>query len=986
VQALFEAVRKACSPATWSRGVELVRADAVTAEEDHGRELVLRVATRGGLISHAVTFQLDDEEWSCDCPGVADACEHVAAAAIALRRARTEGRALPGIAGAPTRVGRLRYALARAGGGLGFERLVVTTDADGTERETPLVTTIVAVTSGRVAGPKLVATQDDLAVERALGSRLRGPMPREAMPRLLEALATCPDVRLDGAPVRCEARPVGLVAVLEDDGDGFLLRVQRDPAIRELLANGVALCDGVLRPFVENPLTGRERAELGPGRRFRAGDVASLVGEVLPELERRIPLDVRTARLPDATREPPRLLVEVTREGDALSVLPLLVYGDPPTARIDGDQLVSLGGRVPIRDTVAESGLRRTLQGELGLAPGHRERRTGEEALALAAALGRFRGAVRGCAHEEFRRAPALEPRLVLDPRRFEVSFTSSDGGREKRIGGEAVLRAWRTGESLVPLAGGGFAPLPADWLARFGERVADLLAARAATGALPRAALPDLGRLCDALGAAPEGALARDLAGVRALVEDFAGLPDPVLPLDLTATLRPYQRRGVAWLQFLRRAGMGGILADDMGLGKTLQALCALRPRDEAGGHASLVVTPTSVLRNWEDETRRFRPALRTSLYHGARRRIDPEADLVITTYAILRMDADALCAEVWDAAILDEAQNVKNAESLVARAAHRLRAEFSLAVTGTPIENHLGELWSEMQFANPGLLGPADDFDERVARPIANGDAAAAERLRERLRPLVLRRRKRDVAPELPPRTDIVLRCQLEPAERALYDAIQAATRADVVEKLRAGGSVLAALEALLRLRQAACHPALVPGQHAESSSKLALLLEELETAVEDGHKALVFSQWTSLLDLVEPHLARGGIAFGRLDGATRDRAGVVARFQDESGPPVLLVSLKAGGTGLNLTAADHVFLLDPWWNPAVEEQAADRAHRIGQTRSVNVYRLVAESTVEEGILALQARKRDLFDAALGESEAAARLTREDLLQLLA
>jgi SNF2 family DNA or RNA helicase len=247
------------------------------------------------------------------------------------------------------------------------------------------------------------------------------------------------------------------------------------------------------------------------------------------------------------------------------------------------------------------------------------------------------------------------------------------------------------------------------------------------------------------------------------------------------------------------------------------------------------------------------------------------------------------------------------------------------------------------------------------------------------------VLRRLKRDVAPELPPRTDIVLHAELSPDERSLYDGIRAATRDDVVQRLRAGGSVLAALEALLRLRQASCHPALVPGQTADDSAKLKVLMENLDEAVSEGHKALVFSQWTSFLDLVEPHLASAGLPYGRLDGSTRDRAGVVARFQDEAGPPVLLISLRAGGTGLNLTAADHVFILDPWWNPAVEDQAADRAHRIGQDRPVMVHRLVAAQTVEERILALQARKRELSEAALGQAEAAQAITREDLLALL-
>jgi SNF2 family DNA or RNA helicase len=248
------------------------------------------------------------------------------------------------------------------------------------------------------------------------------------------------------------------------------------------------------------------------------------------------------------------------------------------------------------------------------------------------------------------------------------------------------------------------------------------------------------------------------------------------------------------------------------------------------------------------------------------------------------------------------------------------------------------------------------------------------------------VLRRLKREVAPELPPRTDLVLYCELDDAERAVYETVRAATQTEVLTQLRSSNNVLAALEALLRLRQAACHSQLVPGQRAATSSKVVQLVEALESAAADGHKALVFSQWTSLLDLLEPHLRAADVPFARLDGSTRDRGAVVAEFQNDAGPPVLLVSLKAGGTGLNLTAADHVFLLDPWWNPAVEDQAADRAHRIGQQRPVLVYRMVARDTVEEGILALQQRKRGLADAALDGADHAQAITRDDLLALLA
>jgi SNF2 family DNA or RNA helicase len=396
--------------------------------------------------------------------------------------------------------------------------------------------------------------------------------------------------------------------------------------------------------------------------------------------------------------------------------------------------------------------------------------------------------------------------------------------------------------------------------------------------------------------------------------------------------------------------------------------------------------VAPTSVLHNWAEEIARFRPALSWARFHGPGRALDPDVDVTLTTWSVLRLDADRLADVKWDTLILDESHAIKNPTSQVARAAHRLRADFRVALTGTPVENRLDELWSQFHVLNPGLLGGRRDFDTRYARPVAAGAADAALRLRQRIRPFVLRRLKREVAPELPPRTEVVLHASLSEDERKLYDAIRAATRKDVIEKLAARSGVLEALEALLRLRQAACHPALVPGQHAEGSSKLALLIETLEEALAEGHKALVFSQWTSLLDLVEPELSRSDVAFERLDGATRDRGAVVARFQDSEGPPVMLLSLRAGGVGLNLTAADCVFVLDPWWNPAAEDQAADRAHRIGQDRPVMVYRLVAENTVEERILALQERKRAIADAALGEASGAAALSREDLLELLA
>ncbi|MEA2627127.1 MAG: hypothetical protein QOD06_3172 [Candidatus Binatota bacterium] len=971
MQSLFEAVRTAAPAGVWSRGVELARAGAVHGERTRDDEVALRVSTQGGIATFAVVLHPDLDEWECSCASSEDACEHVSAAVIALRQARSEGKALPS---PPVTTGRVGYRFRRAAGALALERVI----AAG-ERETALQTTLAAIASGRVDGPRFAATAADLTVERALGGRLKGVLPRETLAKVLGALVDGEDVRLDGRPVRASGEPVVPAGCLEDQGDGFHLFVDLAPGVVESFSNGVVLVGDVLRPVGQTRLTGRELEELTAGRHFAPGDVAKLVTEVLPSLADRIPLDIRTQRLPRTRAEPPRLIFQVRREGDGLAVLPTLVYGDPPVARVDAGKLTLLGGTVPHRDVAAEQRHVRILQTRFGLVLGHEEVLEGEAALKIAQMLEHVDAEVKGRGLERFFEAPPLVPRLDVGGESADLFFESTGelaSGRSfsGRADAASVLRAWRGGESLIPLRDGGFARLPEAWLERFGEKVADFLAAREPSGRVTPAAVPDLADLYAALGA-PEPP---DVERLRALTAESGALPSSELPSDLRATLRTYQKAGVDWLVFLRDAGLGALLADDMGLGKTLQALCAIRGR-------TLVIAPTSVVHNWRDEIARFRPTLRAALYHGARRTLDPDADVTLTTYAILRLDADVLAGEDWDSVVLDEAQLIKNADSQVARAAFRLRGRFRAALTGTPVENRLAELWSQFHFLAPGFLGTREDFDERYAARIASGDEHAAARLRGRIRPFVLRRLKRDVEPELPPRTEVVLRCTLSEEERQVYDTIRAATLSEVVERLRAGGNVLGALEALLRLRQAACHPALIPGQAAESSSKVELLVEQLETVVAEGHKALVFSQWTSLLDLIEPRLTAAAIDFTRLDGATRDREAVVRRFQEEADLPVMLVSLRAGGTGLNLTAADNVFLVDPWWNPAVEDQAADRAHRIGQTRPVFVHRLVAEDTIEERILALQAEKRSLFETALGGGTASAGLTREDLLAIL-
>ena len=569
-----------------------------------------------------------------------------------------------------------------------------------------------------------------------------------------------------------------------------------------------------------------------------------------------------------------------------------------------------------------------------------------------------------------------LSPTFTSDERGLAVDFTAtSSAGEQLRVPADEVVKAWRSGTMAVTGVDGGLAWLPQSWLERHGAVLEQYLAAREAPGELPRWAGPAAAALARALDAPPRP----ELAGLAALLDGFTELPRAALPADLTASLREYQRQGVDWLCLLRDAGIGALLADDMGLGKTLQTICAMQGR-------TLVVAPTSTLHNWSAELARFRPGLAVHVYHGIRRLAPPADGVTLTSYALLRLDHELLAQEQWDTLVLDEAQTIKDPTTATAVAAFALQARWRVALSGTPVENRLLELWSLAHFCNPGLLGGRKEFVARYARRIELGHALVASELQARLRPFLLRRRKAEVAPELPPRTDIVLRCILDPDERAVYDGLRLATHAQVMERLAAGGTVIEALELLLRLRQAACHPALVPGQTAIRSSKVDLLLAQLQEIASEGHRALVFSQWTGLLDLVQAQLDADvdALKYLRLDGSTDDRAGVVARFQADDGPPVMLVSLRAGGTGLNLTAADHVYLLDPWWNPAVEDQAADRTHRIGQQRPVFVHRLIAEDTVEEKILELHARKRALADSVIEGAQSAA-LTRDDLLALL-
>jgi SNF2 family DNA or RNA helicase len=572
----------------------------------------------------------------------------------------------------------------------------------------------------------------------------------------------------------------------------------------------------------------------------------------------------------------------------------------------------------------------------------------------------------------------------------FELSGEVDFDG--DRIQFSKILDAISRGERTVQLEDGSRGVLPREWISTY-DSLAQLAQSSSEDGLR---FLPSQALLVDALMVAmPPIDVDRTFAELREKLRTFDRIEPKKEPRGFGGTLRNYQRSGLGWLCFLREFGLGGILADDMGLGKTVQALALLRTYrspSKTTGRPYLVVAPRSLVYNWIEEASRFTPSLRVIEYGGPERealqsKLD-NYDLVVTTYGTLRRDIGYLASVDFDTVILDEAQAIKNPDSQTAKASRLLHAQHRLALTGTPIENHLGELGSIFEFLNPGLLGRLPALDVLASGREASKDELAL--VAKGIRPFILRRTKGEVLADLPEKTEQVLHVGLRPEQRELYNQLRAGYRESLLEHVESrglGGATMQVLEALLRLRQVACHPGLVnPDWIPAGSAKLDALFEQITEVLDEGHKAIVFSQFTKLLAFVRERLDAQGTNYAYLDGQTRDRAEAVEQFQTDPACNLFLISLKAGGVGLNLTAASYVFLLDPWWNPAVEAQAIDRAHRIGQKQPVFAYRLIAQDTVEERMLQLQASKRQLADAILdGEGEAVSDLTVDDLRLLL-
>jgi non-specific serine/threonine protein kinase len=585
---------------------------------------------------------------------------------------------------------------------------------------------------------------------------------------------------------------------------------------------------------------------------------------------------------------------------------------------------------------------------------------------------------------------PRLQGRIKTGLDWFEVALEL--GVETSRYGLDALLQLYQSKKRYLTLDGGALALLPDAWVTHHLQVAMELpqLLLSGGIGRIPRYHAPVLDAL---VGDSQHVETDEEWKKLSARLRKYQGVGDEALPSGLNASLRPYQKQGYDWLAFLRDFGFHGILADDMGLGKTLQALTFLLSEHQSGRaeNPSIVVCPTSVASNWVLEAAKFTPGLKVVKLTGANR--DKlydnlkNAHVVVTTYAILRLDLARLQRRTWHALILDEAQNIKNPESQTAVAAKKIKSKHRIALTGTPLENNLLELWSVFDFLMPDFLDNKSSFKSRYVRSGAETPEDVGG-LRIKIKPFMLRRVKNEVARELPPKTEQTIKMPLAPEQQALYDKVRALAKQkvyDAIAERGMGGSTVALLDALLKLRQVACHPKLIDdeiSQGVTASSKHEALHDLIEEAVGEGHRALIFSQFTSHLAILKDWLDEQQIGYFYLDGKTRNRQELVDAFNSPDGPPLFLISLKAGGTGLNLASADYVIHMDPWWNPAVEQQATDRAHRIGQLKPVFVYRLVAENTVEEKVVELQEKKKELFDSVVSaDGLSASGLTMEDI-----
>jgi superfamily II DNA or RNA helicase len=938
-------IQASCSPTLWTEGIALARGGSVFSDsrsEEPECSWSFRVQTKDRPLSYQVRFWPDQEDWFCDCRK--PSCAHLASVVVFLKTQWNQGKN----PWEGRNEHRLQYHCFRINHKLGLERVWGSKKGNLEKLQGSLVSFMGGIHSGRIASEEIfLVKSEDYQIDGLLES---SEIPSSLWPKLFEILGSTASFFLDQVEVKVDAKTLAYSAKIIQEEAGLRLQGVEQMIQGEVFSNGVIFFEGKLQPVFFPELSSQERSILsGQGTLYEGAHMKTLILQILPELQKKMQVAI-LADLPIYEKEKPSIVLQLRFcPPESLEVIPCW--------------------KGELSDPSSEGFWKRKLQQELQLGLGQRLMLRGQEAVAF---LIKAKAWKQEGASGIFEDKGTLNPSLQYTEEGLNIAFHTEEGQADP----QRVFEAWQNQQQYVPLLGGGWGRLPEDWMQKYATNIQALWEAQK-QGASPSCLMPTLRNLYET----QEQALPEKL---KPWPDVF---PDIALPEDLQVKLRSYQKEGVNWLGFLRDQKVGAMLADDMGLGKTLQALCVLQGK-------SLILAPTSVLFSWLEQIQKFRPHLPCQLYWGPQRVLNPDTfsknQVILSSYGTLRVDQKALNSFHWDTIVLDEAQVIKNPDSQITQAVHALRGNFKMILTGTPLENRLEDLWCQFHFINPGLLGSLKFFQTTTVEAMHRGDPQASERLRVQVKPFLLRRMKQEVEKDLPPKTEKILMCELSEEERDIYDALWISTRQEVLQRLEKRENPMQLFELLLRLRQVCCHAEMVPGQSIKYSSKSQLLLKILSDSIANGHRALVFSQWTLYLDRIQKELQESSIRFSRLDGKTQNRKQLIEEFQTHDGPSVMLLSLKAGGVGLTLTQADHVFMMDPWWNPAVEAQAWDRSHRIGQKRSVIVHRLIARQTIEERILELQKSKRALADTILQQEKEhetllTGSITQEDIWQLL-
>jgi superfamily II DNA or RNA helicase len=924
---LFNEMRESCERKTWARGLELTRQKCIfdLGMTKGTRKFVVREASKGA--EYLVVLNSLDMDWSCNCGEDDSPCTHACAAVQAWKQ-ESEGVKLSMLHDSKWSVS---YQIETEDHLIYIIRSLVR----GSDR-IPLPSSLAKCKSDSVMSLEISINSGDLNFERVLPSSEISKI--ELSLALFQMLGGV-EVFFENRLVKFDSSPRGCILSINKESGGIRLLLKEEIGV---FFKSFFFLNDTFYPLASLGFSERETSKLRKGTYLGAKEALEFYSSILPKVRGLVPIEDSTEQV---GKQKVQVAIDSWEENDQLFYRYLLAYGEPPLAIIESNQMRLLGGSIPIR---SESDEMKALV--------EFERATGAE-LQKIYSVG---------IPEAFKKSKQLLaskfPVLGHGLECFsEISITRPE---VKIVGGEYVLSTPLGSLSIVKqrdsLASHGFFKLdsgrwvefPKGWLEGEGQKIMDILLVSA--GKVSKGSLIAL----------------QSISSVQNLSPDFLDIAerwDKNYPIfETSINLRAYQKVGAQWLAKLQSLGLGGVLADEMGLGKTYQTLVSLKT-------PALIVAPTSLLGNWLREAALARPELKSSLIHDSNREWSLKKDLYITSYGTIRSDITLVKSIAFKTIVLDEAQHIKNPSAKTTLACFELNSEARIALSGTPIENSITDLWSIMNFCLPGFLGPLEALKDR-------SKSEDLVRLKQVISPFILRRVKKDVASDLPERILQIVRCTMEDDQKVFYQSLLS----KVKEQIGDGERPMDVLTALLRLRQAACDPFLVDLQTEISSTKLDYLETALKEIVETGQSALVFSQWTGLLDRVEQRLRVNILEWSRLDGSTLNRDQVVDDFMSGKSN-IMLISLKAGGTGLNLTRADHVFILDPWWNPAVEEQAIARAHRIGRKGAVFIHRLVTEETVEEKIVALQTQKNQLADFFLEDSALSSSLSFKEFKDLI-